>query len=78
MKYLGQFGPDFVGVVDYGEEMDEKVPESEDAPDDAEEEVQFVTTENDLCHLAVRSDLYDESGSGRGITFPLLVTIAVG
>lgn len=58
--------------------MDEKVPESEDAPDDAEEEVQFVTPENDLCHLAVRSDLYDESGSGRGITFPLLVTIAVG
>ena len=74
MQDFGKFCSDLVSVVEFGEEVDEEVPEKEASTNQSEQEVNFVRSFDKLFDLSIRSEFQNVGWIDIGNSFSLFVS----
>jgi hypothetical protein len=72
---FGKFCSDFVRIVEFGEEMDEKVPEKEASTNESEQEIDFVGSFDELLDLSISSEFQNVSWINIWISFFLFISV---
>lgn len=72
---FGKFCSNFVCIVEFGEEVDEEVPEKEASTNESEQEIDFVGSFDELFDLSIRSELKNVGWIDIGISFSLYVSV---